>query len=61
MKFKKIVTIGISESSLDADYWNKIDALAEQRVSLLVDSSEIDKHLKDVDCLLVYFNNLINF
>lgn len=53
MKFKKILTIGISESSLDTNYWKKIDNLTEKRISLPGDSSEIKKQIADADCLLV--------
>lgn len=53
MKFKKILTIGIKESSLDANHWKNIDALAEKRASLSQDSSDIKAQLADADCLLV--------
>lgn len=55
MKFNKIVTIGIGESSLDGVYWKKIDALTEKRISLPKDSPEIKKHLQDADCILSGF------
>ena len=53
MKFTKILTIGIGESSLDADYWKRIETLTDKRVSLSKDSLEIKKQLADTDCLLV--------
>lgn len=53
MKFKKILTIGIKESSLDANYWKRINSLAEKRVSLSQDSFDIKSQLADTDCLLV--------
>lgn len=53
MKLRKIVTIGIGESSLDKTYWNKIDSLCEKRISLAKDSPEIKSQLKEADCLLV--------
>jgi phosphoglycerate dehydrogenase-like enzyme len=53
MKFKKILTIGISESGLSPEYWKKIDGLAEKRISLPKDSPEIKMQLADTDCLLV--------
>lgn len=53
MNFKKILTIGISESSLNADYWKKLDSLADKRISLAKDSPEIKTQLKNTDCLLV--------
>lgn len=53
MKFKKILTIGINEQSLNADYWKKIDSLADKMISLAKDSQEIKVQLKDTDCLLV--------
>jgi glycerate dehydrogenase len=52
MKFKKILTIGINESALSPEYWKKIDSLAEKRISLSKDSTEIKMHLADTDCLL---------
>lgn len=53
MKFNKILTIGISETGLNSDYWKKLDNLAEKRISLAKDSLEIKTQLKDTDCLLV--------
>ncbi|MBI2674819.1 MAG: hypothetical protein HYX24_00035 [Candidatus Aenigmarchaeota archaeon] len=55
MKFKKILLIGIDGPKLDAEYWKRIDILAEKKVSLPKDSSEIIDNLKDTDCLLVNF------
>lgn len=53
MKFRKILTIGINETSLNAAYWKKIDDLAEKRISLAKDSLEIKAELRDMDCLLI--------
>lgn len=53
MKFKKILTVGISESSLNETYWKKMDFLSEKRISLPKDSPEIKAQLNDTDCLLV--------
>jgi lactate dehydrogenase-like 2-hydroxyacid dehydrogenase len=53
MKFRKILTVGIGEASLDAEYWKRIDALAASRISLPTDSPDIVKQLADTDCLLV--------
>ncbi|MCK4592573.1 hypothetical protein KAT63_04015 [Candidatus Parcubacteria bacterium] len=53
MKFKKILTIGIKDSSLDEEYWKMIDELSEKRVSISADSNEINDQLKDTDCLLI--------
>lgn len=55
MAFKKALLIGIPESVLDKNYWDKIDALAERKVLLPKDSPDIIKELKDTDCLLVGF------
>lgn len=52
MKFKKVLIIGIDESSLDSGYWKKIYGLADKHVSLSKDSPEIKKELADTDCLL---------
>ncbi|MBU4142346.1 hypothetical protein KKE99_05765 [Patescibacteria group bacterium] len=53
MKFKKILTIGINETSLNANYWKRLDSLAGKRILLAKDSLEIKMQLKDTDCLLV--------
>ena len=53
MNFKKILTIGISESSISPKYWNKIDNLTEKRISLQKDSTNIKTELKDADCVLI--------
>lgn len=47
--------IGIDESKLDSNYWKKLDTLADERIYLPKDNSEIKKHLADTDCLLVNF------
>ena len=53
MKFKKVLTIGIKNSSLDENYWGIIGELSKKRVSLSADSNEINDQLKDTDCLLI--------
>lgn len=55
MKFKKILMIGIGVASLDREYWEKLDALADRRVELPKESPEINKELADTDCVLVAF------
>ncbi len=55
MKFRKILTIGIRESSLDPEYWKRLDAFSEKRVSLPKDSPDVQRNLVDTDCLLVGF------
>ena len=55
MKFNKTTFIGISEPSLEKDYWKRINALTKEKVFLSKDSPEIKKHLRDTDCLLVGF------
>lgn len=58
MKFKKIVSIGITQDALDKKYWDALDVLAENRVLLTQDSKEIPRQLADADCLLVWFNGV---
>lgn len=58
MKFKKIVSIGISENILGKEYWDKLDQLAEARVLLPKDSDKISSEISDADCLLVWFNGV---
>ncbi|MCK5413582.1 MAG: hypothetical protein KAI57_04385, partial [Candidatus Pacebacteria bacterium] len=53
MKFKKVLTIGIKELNLDKEYWEMIDKLSEERISISADSEEINDQLKDTDCLLI--------
>jgi len=53
MAFKKILTIGVNDSTLDIDYWTQLDKLAEKRISLPKDSPELMNELADTDCLLV--------
>jgi phosphoglycerate dehydrogenase-like enzyme len=55
MKFGKILTIGIGESSLGPEYWKRLDMLAERRVNLPKDSPDIRAHLADADCILTGF------
>lgn len=54
MKFKKALLINVSDEALTG-YWDKLDELIEKRTSLLKDSLDIMKELKDTDCLLVAF------
>ena len=55
MKFKKALTISISEDSLDRKYWGKLDKLVERKLCLPKDSPQIRKELVDVDCILTGF------
>lgn len=55
MKFKKILTVGISEFSLDPVCWGRVKAFAEKIVILDKDSPEIKKELAGTDCLLTGF------
>ena len=58
MKFKKILVVGISEKSLDSNYWQKIKKLTENLIFLKEDSKDLQKQLQMDDCLLVYFNGV---
>lgn len=58
MKFKKILVIGISKTSLDSNYWSELDKLTSELVFLSEDSKDLVKHLNNADCLLVYFNGV---
>lgn len=55
MKFKKILSIGVDENKIGADYWKRIDALTENKVIRPKDDPQIKENLKDADCLLVNF------
>lgn len=60
MKFNKLLTIGINESNLDAEYWKGINQLTEKVVYLPKDSPEVKKELTDVDCLLVFLGTKVD-
>ena len=53
MKFKKILMIGIEQSTIFTEKWNRINELCEEIKVLPKDSSEIDNNLGDTDCILV--------
>ncbi len=55
MKFKKAVLINITDSHFDKKYWDQIDELVENRVSLARDDPKLLEELKDCDCLLLGF------
>ena len=54
-KFKKAVIVGIKESFLDAESWQKIDGFVDSKVFVLPDSTEMTDNLSDADCLLLNF------
>lgn len=54
-KFKKAIIVGIKESFLDAESWQKIDELIDSRVFVSPDSQDMRDNLSDADCLLVNF------
>src|ERR1035437_7389406 len=51
MKLQKLVCLGFSGKELEDNYWQEVDALAENRV-LIANSIEIGNN-KDADALLV--------
>lgn len=55
MKFKKAVLINIADTHFDEKYWEQIDALVENRVSLNRDDPNLTQELKDCDCLMLGF------
>ena len=55
MKFKKAVLIKIADTHFDPKYLDKIDALMENRVSLVIDDPKLKDELKACDCLLLGF------
>lgn len=59
-KFKKAVVVGIKESFLDIESWQKIDGFVDSKVFVSPESPEYDKHLSDADCLLVNFGVKVN-
>ena len=52
-KFKRVLTIGIDESALNFEYWQRINGLTERIINLPKDSTEIEKELADAECLLI--------
>ncbi len=53
VKFKKILMIGFAKSNLAQEYWDKINTITEELVTLSKDSLDISNHLSTADCLLV--------
>lgn len=54
-KFKKILLLDFKEETLEPKFWERIDALCEEKVLLPRDSPEIQDHLTNSDCILVNF------
>lgn len=42
MKFRKAVLIDIPDSSMDEEYWAKLDEVVDSRISLSSDSPELE-------------------
>jgi len=55
MKFKKAVLIKIADSHLDPKYWDKLNDLVENKVSLEPDDPKLKDELKDCECLFLGF------
>jgi lactate dehydrogenase-like 2-hydroxyacid dehydrogenase len=55
MKFKKALFINIADGHFTPEYWQKIDSLIEEKVSLGRDDPKLTEQLKDCDCLLLGF------
>lgn len=55
MKFKNALLIGITNSSLEPKYWRQLETSIEKKVFVEKDSPEIEKEIKDTDCLLLAF------
>src|SRR3989338_9594840 len=55
MKFKKAVLIKIADTHFDPKYWDKIEALTENRILLVIDDPKLKDELKACDCLLLGF------
>lgn len=55
MKFKKAVLIKIADTHFDPKYWDKINALVEEKVSLVPNDPKLKDELRDCDCLLLGF------
>lgn len=50
-----MLLIGIDEPKLGPSYWERINALTQNKVYLPKDDPQIKENLKDADCLLVNF------
>lgn len=55
MKFKKAVLIKIADTHFDPKYWEQLDALVENKVSLNREDPQLITELQDCDCLLLGF------
>ncbi|MBT7499075.1 MAG: hypothetical protein HN679_00005, partial [Candidatus Pacebacteria bacterium] len=53
MKFHKILLLGYDGSELEEKYWQRVDAISDEKVMLATDDESLDSQLKDADCLLV--------
>lgn len=48
-----MLLLNFEESNLKPEYWKRIDKITKQKVLLKDDSPEVQKNLKDTDCLLL--------
>ncbi len=55
MKFQKALFIGINQSSLEPKYWKRLDSLIAKKVFVEKDTPELEKEIKDADCVLLKF------
>ena len=55
MTYSKVLLLGISDDSIDKEYWDKLNTLADQVVFIDKDDSSLMQQLADTECLLVNF------
>lgn len=51
--FAKMLFLNFEESNLKPEYWKRINSITKEKVLLKTDSSDVKKHLKGADCLLL--------
>ncbi|KKR85906.1 MAG: Glycerate dehydrogenase [Candidatus Curtissbacteria bacterium GW2011_GWA1_41_11] len=55
VKFQKALFIGVTEASLDKKYWKGLDNLIAKKAFVAKESPQIEKEIKDADCLFLAF------
>lgn len=51
--FTKMLFLNFEKCNLKPEYWKRVDSITKQKVLLKADDPEVNKHLKNTDCLLL--------
>lgn len=60
MTYSKVLLLGISDDSIDKEYWDKLSTLADQVVFIDKDDSSLMQQLADTECLLTNFGVIVS-